>query len=148
MIMQVEINSFDELMEHSWSGALDNLKMIDKYGLQDEFMGYLEEMFYDSTPTDTEINDTIWFMEQPTVEEWIAEHISVDDVDDMDELEQYAEDLCFTEAKATITDFKCADKEELLWQYIQNNYANCGCSLMEVMQELDGFESAETFEEE
>lgn len=146
MIMQVEINSFDELMEHSWSGALDNLKMIDKYDLEEEFMSYLEEEFYDSEPTDTEVNDFIWFMENPTVEKWIAEHTNIDDIDDIDELEQYAIDLCFTKVKATITDFKCADKEELLWQYIQNNYA--GYNLLEVMQELDGFESAETFEEE
>lgn len=146
MIMQVEINSFDELMEHSWSGALDNLKMIDKYGLQDEFMKYLEEMFYDSTPTDTAVNDTIWFMESPTVEEWIAERTNIDDINDIDELEKLAKDLCFSEARATITDFKTADKEELLWQYIQNNYA--GYSLMEVMQELDGFESAKDFEAE
>lgn len=146
MIMQVEINSFDELMENSWSGALDNLKMIDKYGLQDEFMEYLEEMFYDDTPTDTEINDTIWFMENPTIEEWIAEHKNIDDIEDIDELGQYAKDLCFIGAEATITDFKCAGKEDLLWQYIQNNYA--GYSLLGVMQELDGFESAETFEEE
>ena len=147
MEIRVEIN-FEYLLENSWSGALDNLKMIDKYDLGEEFMSYLEEMFYDSEPTDTDVNDFIWFMEQPTVEEWIAEHISIDDIDDIDELEQYAIDLCFTGAKETITDFKCADKEELLWQYIQNNYANCGCSLMEVMQELDGFESAEDFEEE
>jgi hypothetical protein len=145
MKIRVDID-FECLLENSWSGALDNLKMIDKYDLGEEFMSYLEEMFCDSTPTDTEVNDFIWFMEQPTVEEWIAEHISIDDIDDLDELEEYAKDLCFTGAGATITDFKCANKEELLWQYIQNNYA--GYSLLEVMQELDGFESAETFEEE
>jgi len=145
MEIRVDID-FEYLLENSWSGALDNLKMIDKYDLGEEFMSYLEEMFYDDTPTDTVVNDTIWFMENPTVEEWIAEHISIDDIDDLDELEDYAKDLCFTGAQATITDFKCADKEELLWQYIQNNYA--GYSLLGVMQELDGFESAETFEEE
>jgi macrodomain Ter protein organizer (MatP/YcbG family) len=145
MEIRVEI-SFEYLLENSWSGALDNLKMIDKYDLGEEFMSYLEEEFYDSEPTDTEVNDFIWFMEHPTVEEWITEHISIDDIDDLDELEEYAKDLCFTEAEATITDFKCADKEELLWQYIQNNYA--GYSLLEVMQELDGFESAEDFEAE
>ena len=144
MIMQVEINSFDELMEHSWSGALYNLKMIDKYGLQDEFMGYLEEMFYDSTPTNTTVNDAIWF--DIDTENFIAEHKNIDDIEDIDELEELAKDLCFIGAEITITDFKCADKEDLLWQYIQNNYA--GYSLMEVMQELDGFESTEDFEEE
>ena len=144
MIMQVEINSFDELMEHSWSGALDNLKMIDKYDLGEEFMSYLEEMFYDSTPTDTEINDTIWF--DVDAENFIAEHKNIDDIEDIDELEELAKDLCFIGAEATITDFKCADKEDLLWQYIQNNFN--GYSLLEVMQELDGFESACDFEEE
>lgn len=144
MIMQVEVNSFDELMENSWSGALDNLKMIDKYDLGEEFMSYLEEMFYDSTPTDTEVNDAIWF--DVDAENFIAEHMNIEDIEDIDELEQYAKDLYFTGAQATITDFKCADKEELLWQYIQNNYA--GYNLLEVMQELDGFESAEDFEEE
>jgi hypothetical protein len=145
MEIRVDID-FEYLLENSWSGALDNLKMIDKYDLGEEFMSYLEEMFYDDTPTDTEINDTIWFMENPTVEEWIAEHKNIDEIEDIDELEQYATDLCFTEARTTIIDFRCAGKEELLWQYIQNNYA--GYSLLEVMQELDGFESAETFEEE
>ena len=144
MIMQVEINSFDELMENSWSGALDNLKKIDKYGLQDDFMSYLEEMFYGSTPTDTEVNDAIWF--DVDAENFIAEHKNIDDIEDIDELEELATDLYFTEAKATITDFKTADKEDLLWQYIQNNYA--GYNLLEVMQELDDFESAEDFEAE
>lgn len=144
MEIRVDID-FEYLLKNSWSGALDNLKMIDKYDLGEEFMSYLEAVFYDDTPTDTEVNDTIWFMEIP-VEEWIAEHISVDDIEDIDELGQYAKDLCFIGAKATITDFKCAGKEDLLWQYIQNNYA--GYSLLGVMQELDGFESAETFEEE
>lgn len=146
MIMQVEVNSFDELMEHSWSGALDNLKMIDKYGLQDKFMEYLEEMFYDSTPTDTEINDTIWFMEQPTVEEWIAEHISIDDVDDLDELEDYAKNLCFADVVSTIRDFTANNKEELLWDYIINNYDHY--SLKELFEELETLDVTDLEEEE
>lgn len=135
MVVQVEINSFDELMEHSWSGALDNLKLIDKYGLQDEFMSYLEEMFCDSTPTDTEINDFIWFMENPTVEEWIAEHKNIDDIEDLDELEDYAKNLCFTDVVTAIRDFTANNKKELLWDYINNNYDYC--SLKEAFKELE-----------
>lgn len=145
MEIRVDID-FEYLLENSWSGALDNLKMIDKYDLGEEFMEYLEEMFYDDTPTDTEVNDFIWFMDEPTIEEWIAEHKNIDDIDDIDELEELAKDLCFSEARATITDFKTANKEEHLWKFIQNYYA--GFSLLEVMQELDGFESAEDFEAE
>lgn len=147
MKIVVEINSFDNLLETCWGQAVESLKEIDRYGLQDELMEQLEELFgdYCKEPcTDTSLNDYLAY--EFDAENFIAEHTNIDDIEDIDELEQYAKDLCFTEAKATIVDFTLADKEELLWQYIQNNYA--GYSLLEVMQELDGFESAEDFEEE
>lgn len=147
MKMVVEVNTFDNLFDNSWGPAVDTLKMIDKYGLQEEFMERMEELFddYCEEPyTDTQINDYIAY--EFDVYEWIAEYTNIDNIEDIDELEELAEDLCFTEAKATIIDFKCADKEELLWHHIQNNYA--GYSLLEVMQELKDFESAEDFEEE
>lgn len=143
MVVQVEINSFDELMEHSWSGALDNLKLIDKYGLQDEFMSYLEEMFCDSTPTDTEINDFIWFMENPNAEEWIAEHKNIDDIEDLDELEDYAKNLCFTDVVSTIRDFTANNKEEILWNYIRNS-----CDHYSLKEVFDDLESLDELEEE
>lgn len=147
MKMVVEVNTFDNLLDNSWGQAIDTLKMIDRYALQEEFMEHMEGLFNDYCEepyTDTQINDYIAY--EFDVYEWIAEHTNIDDIEDIDELEDYAKDLCFTEAEATITDFKCANKEELLWQYIQNNYA--GYSLLDVMQELDGFESAEDFEAE
>lgn len=145
MEIRVDID-FEYLLENSWSGALDNLKMIDKYDLGEEFMSYLEEMFYDSTPTDTEINDFIWFMEQPTVEEWIAEHISIDDIDDLDELEDYANNLCFVDVVSTIRDFTANNKEELLWDYISDNYDRY--SLKEVFDELETLDVTDLEEEE
>jgi hypothetical protein len=145
MEIRVEIN-FEYLLENSWSGALDNLKTIDKYDLGEEFMSYLEEMFYDSTPTDTEVNDAIWFMEQPTVEDWIAEHISIDDIDDLDELEDYAKNLCYTDVVATIRDFTANNREELLWDYINNNYDHY--SLKEVFEELENISVSDLEEDE
>jgi hypothetical protein len=146
MKMVVEVNTFDNLLDNSWGQAIDTLKMIDRYGLQEEFMEHMEELFgdYCEEPyTDTQINDYIAY--EFDVYEWIAEHKNIDDIEDMDELEELATDLYFTEAKATITDFKCADKEELSWQYIQNNYA--GYSLLEVMQELENISVSDLEEE-
>lgn len=52
---------FNELQETCWSGAVDTLNTISKHDKEDEFMQYLEEVFSDDIPTETEVNDFIWF---------------------------------------------------------------------------------------
>ena len=47
---------FNELYKNSWSGAIDTLKTIMEYNLENELMRHLEEIFYEGA-TDTEIND-------------------------------------------------------------------------------------------
>ena len=47
---------FNELQETCWSGAVDTLNTISKHDKEDEFMQYLEEVFYDDIPTDF-VND-------------------------------------------------------------------------------------------
>ena len=51
---------FNELYKNSWSGAIDTLKTIMEYNLENELMRHLEEIFYEGA-TDTEINDYLWF---------------------------------------------------------------------------------------
>lgn len=47
----------DLLYDRCWSGAIDTLKDI-----EEEFMDYLNEVFFDEQPVDlTELNDFIWF---------------------------------------------------------------------------------------
>ena len=65
-----EINNFCDLQNLCWSGALQRLNEIEEFDLEDEFMDYLEEIFYDTTPSLTEINDFIWF----DCDDWIEEH--------------------------------------------------------------------------
>lgn len=55
-----EYGNYWDLKEHSWSGALDTLADIENAGKEEELMDFLEEMFTDRTPTDTEINDLLW----------------------------------------------------------------------------------------
>lgn len=52
--------SFKELKENSWSGAISTLEEIEKNGKEEELMELLEEVFED-TPSETEVNDFLWF---------------------------------------------------------------------------------------
>ena len=57
-----EIDSFNDLMKNSWSGAIDTLQDIVNANLEEEFMENLENIYFlGETPTDTELNDFIWF---------------------------------------------------------------------------------------
>ena len=57
-----EIDNFYDLMENSWSGAIDTLQDIANANLEEEFMENLENIYFlGETPTDTELNDFIWF---------------------------------------------------------------------------------------
>lgn len=65
------IDTFDELYDLCWSGALQRLDEIRDLNLEDEFMAYLSDMLsYSKDLTLTDINDFIWF----EVDDWIEEH--------------------------------------------------------------------------
>ena len=52
--------SFEDLKHECWSGAIDTLQKIEEEGKEDELMELLQEVFAD-IPTETEINDFLWF---------------------------------------------------------------------------------------
>ena len=55
-----DIGNYWELKDNSWSGALDTLADIEKADKEEELMQFLEEIFADRTPTETEVNDLLW----------------------------------------------------------------------------------------
>ena len=61
MEIKKEYNNFYEIEEMAWSGEINTLNSIIEADKEDEFMQLLEEVFWDKTPTDTEVNDFIWF---------------------------------------------------------------------------------------
>lgn len=61
MEIRKEINGFNELADMVWSGAMDTIADIQNANKEDEFMNFLEAVFCDEAPTDTEVNDFIWF---------------------------------------------------------------------------------------
>ena len=58
-----EVN-FEDLKKNCWSGALNTLSTIEEEGKEEELMNHLEDIFYDSTPTMTELNDYLWFEDE------------------------------------------------------------------------------------
>ena len=61
MEIRKEINGFYELADMVWSGAVDTIADIQNANKENEFMNFLEMVFCDNVPTDTEVNDFIWF---------------------------------------------------------------------------------------
>ena len=52
--------SFEDLKDKCWSGAIDTLQKIEEEGKEDELIKLLLDIFAD-IPTETEINDFLWF---------------------------------------------------------------------------------------
>ena len=61
MEIRKEINDFYALADMVWSGAVDTITDIQNANKEDEFMNFLEAVFCDEVPTDTAVNDFIWF---------------------------------------------------------------------------------------
>ena len=53
--------NFNDLYENSWSGAIDTLDTIIKNDMENELMEHLEGIFDNQIPTETEVNDYLWF---------------------------------------------------------------------------------------
>ena len=108
MEIRMEI-SINELYDMSWSGGRDTLDNIFEHDKEEELMNLLEEVFIDKVPSDTEVNDFLWFER-----DMIYEHCGLDengeepmDEDEIEEMKREQEtDLIEAE---TWGDF-CADR--------------------------------------
>lgn len=67
-----------------WSGAKDTIENVRKAGKMAELESIIEEAFADETPTDTQINDMVWFDR-----DFIYEQLGLDEngklIEDIDE---------------------------------------------------------------
>lgn len=66
MLVTKEISTWNELVDNSWSGALDILREIEDQGREEEeALTNLEDLFDPSVwgkiPSETDVNDYIWF---------------------------------------------------------------------------------------
>lgn len=122
MLICKEYNRFDEIMDMCWSGAVDTLNDIERNDRENEFMNLLEEMFIEHTPTDTEVNDFIWFGR-----DMIYEHCGLDEngeiPKDYDE-EAIEESLDKFRTTDDFEDF-CDDCETCCLNKMCDTYDNC-----------------------
>lgn len=61
MEIRKEINGFYELADMVWSGAVDTIADVQNADKENELMNLLDDIFLDEIPTDTEVNDFLWF---------------------------------------------------------------------------------------
>lgn len=146
MVVELEgYNGFEDLYKNSWSGAIDRLDTIKQYHMEEELMEHLTMLFDDcgELPTDTQVNDYLWF--ELDAEKFVAENTAFNTLEDLDELEDYAKNLYFSEAHSTITEARQQNKEEKLWEYLQDGFDMR--NLLDVMEELEDFDFEELEEE-
>ena len=74
---------FEDLMDNCWCGAIDTLQRVEEEGKEEELMNHLEDIFFYSTPTMTELNDYLWFED-----EIIFEALGIIDEEDEEEEEE------------------------------------------------------------
>lgn len=78
---------FNDLMYHCWSGAIDILKEIEKHDKEEEFMDYLESIFFNEEVELTELNDFIWFEDEQIFSDLEIEWGVYDDEEDEEDEE-------------------------------------------------------------
>lgn len=89
MLVTRELNTWQELFDNSWSGALDVLREIEAQGREEEALAMLEDFFDPAVrgkiPSEIDVNDYIWFA-------LAADMNLYDDNDEEDEEEEEDDD--------------------------------------------------------
>ena len=122
MEIRKEINGFYELADMVWSGAVDTIADIQDANKENEFMNFLEMIFCEEVPTDTEINDFIWFER-----DYIYENIGLTENGELpeDEMEETLnESLESLENEEEFDDF-CNDCEKCICNEICSTIDDC-----------------------
>ena len=78
-----DLDQFD-----AWSGGKDTLDVLIDKGVCDEVESFIEEVFCDEIPTETQINDFLWFERDA-----IAEHLGYEDWDAFENGEEIYKDI-------------------------------------------------------
>ena len=122
MEIKKEINDFYALADMVWSGAVDTIADIQNANKETEFMNFLEMVFCDEIPTDTEVNDFIWFER-----DYIYENIGLTENGELpeDELEETLNDsIDSLMVEDSFEDF-CGDCDSCICDKICSSMDDC-----------------------
>lgn len=122
MEIRKEINGFYELADMVWSGAVDTIADIQNANKENEFMDFLEMVFCDNIPTDTEVNDFIWFER-----EYIYENIGLTEDGELpeDEMEEVLNESIESFKNANDFEDFCSDCDECICNDICSTLDDC-----------------------
>ena len=151
MEIKKEINGFNELADMVWSGAVDTIADIQNANKEDEFMNFLEAVFCDEVPTDTEVNDFIWFER-----DYIYESIGLTEDGELPEDEEPEEEMVETLNESInrliiSDDFEefCGDCEECICDGIGSTIGDCKAIFEDYKNQVITIDDIkETWEEE
>lgn len=122
MEIRKEINGFYELADMVWSGAVDTIVDIQNANKEDEFMNFLETVFCDDVPTDTAVNDFIWFEREYIYENiGLTENGNLPEDEMADDLNESIESL---ENEEEFEDF-CNDCDTCICNEICSTFEDC-----------------------
>lgn len=150
MEIKKEINDFYALADMVWSGARDTIADIQNTNKEDEFMNFLEAVFCDEVPTDTEVNDFIWFER-----DYIYENIGLTENGELpkeEPEEEMAETLNESINRLIVSDdFEefCGDCEECICDGIGSTIGDCKALFEDYKNQVITIDDIkETWEEE
>lgn len=130
MEIKTEISNYYDLKEQLWGSNVEyELKQVEDWGMKEEFFAYIESVFSDDIYDITSINDYIAY--EFSAMKWIIETKTLDDINSLEELEEYAEGDAYDVISNAV------DNSDL-WEYIQDNYA--GETLQTVLDEISSLE--------
>ena len=133
MEIKTEISNYYDLKSQLWGSNVEyELKQVEEWGMEEDFFTHIESIFSDDIYDITSINDYIAY--EFSAMKWIRETKTLDDIDSLEELKEYAED----EEKAVIDTAIENNYDEYLWEYMQDNYA--GETLQTVLDEISSLE--------
>lgn len=155
MEIRKEINDFYALADMVWSGARDTIADIQNANKGDEFMNLLEAVFCDEVPTDTEVNDFIWFERDYIYESLgLTENGELPEEEDDDETgeDELAETLNKSIDNLIVSDnFEefCGDCEECICDGIGSTIGDCKAIFEDYKNQVITIDDIkETWEEE
>ena len=124
MEIRKEINDFYALADMVWSGAVDTIADIQNANKEDEFMNFLESVFCDEIPTDTAVNDFIWFER-----DYIYENLGLTENGEL--IEEEPEEEMVETLNESIESLIVADNFEAFCEDCEDCICNEICSTMD-----------------
>lgn len=117
---------FNDLQNMVWSGAEDTVENIANANMEDKLMGLLEEIFLENVPTETEINDFLWFDSEYIYETLgLNEDGEVEEEDEESDIDELIENTVNRMEESDDFESFCEDCEECALNNIEGTVADC-----------------------